>query len=124
MCSDKLLASADLRRCGKMATSRRGVSLAELLAVAVLIGILAAVALTRLNANSADGRKKTCYVNKGEIEVQVQLWYRNKNAWPATNLSDLGADAAYFPSGLPTCPVDGSAYTIDPSTHKVVGHDH
>jgi hypothetical protein len=94
------------------------------LAVAVLIGILAAVILTRVTANSAASRKNTCYVNKGEIEVQVQLWYRNKNAWPAANLSDIGADTAYFPSGLPTCPVDGSAYTIDSTTHKVSGHTH
>jgi type II secretory pathway pseudopilin PulG len=112
-----------LRRCNS-ATSHRGISLAELLAVAVLIGILAAVILSRVTANSAESRKKTCYINKGEIEVQVQLWYRNKNAWPAVNLSDIGADAAYFPSGLPTCPVDGSAYTIDPTTHRVSGHTH
>lgn len=119
-----MLVTARCTRCRKFATSRGGISLIELLAACLLIAILAAVILARLNSNSADARKKTCYVNKGEIEVQVQLWYRNKNAWPATNLSDIGADTAYFPSGLPTCPVDGSAYTIDSTSHQVMGHTH
>ena len=46
----------------------------------------------------------------------MKLWKRNNSSYPAANLSDIGADTAYFPSGLPVCPVDGTAYTIDTTT--------
>ena len=61
---------------------------------------------------------------KATSKCRSQLWYRNKSAWPAANLADIGADMAYFPEGLPTCPVDGSAYTFDTSTHRATGHTH
>jgi prepilin-type N-terminal cleavage/methylation domain-containing protein len=106
------------------ASSRHGLNLLEMLVVVVIAGIVAAIVLPRLATRALDARKNSCYVNKGKIEVQTQLWYRNKGSWPATNLSDIAADTAYFPEGLPTCPVDSTAYTIDAATHKVVGHTH
>jgi hypothetical protein len=42
-----------------------------------------------------------------------------KGAWPALDLTDIGADVNYFPGGLPTNPVDGSAYTVNATTHHV-----
>ena len=43
---------------------------------------------------------------------------------PLANLSDVGGDINYFPEGLPLCPVDSSAYTIDNTTGLVIGHNH
>ncbi len=103
---------------------RRGFSLVELLAIVALIGILAAILLVRIGPPSAEVRARACNAQRGDIEIQVQLFHRNTGSWPAADLSDIGGQAAYFPEGLPTCPVDGSAYTIDPTTHHVVGHDH
>lgn len=105
-------------------TAARGFSLLELLAVVAILAIVAGLALVNFRGTSLSVRKNACYVTKGEVEVQVQLWYRNKGSWPATNLSNIGADAAYFPEGLPTCPVDGSSYTIDATSHRVIGHTH
>jgi hypothetical protein len=51
------------------------------------------------------------------------LWRRANGTWPAADLSAIGADANYFPEGLPTCPVDGAVYTID-TNGAVVGHTH
>jgi len=45
-----------------------------------------------------------------------------KGAWPANDLSDIGADSNYFPDGTPTCPVSGQPYRLDPTTHRVIGH--
>jgi prepilin-type N-terminal cleavage/methylation domain-containing protein len=101
-----------------------GVTLLELLVAVVLLGIIAAVALPRLSGNALDAKKNACYVNKGDVEVQVELWYRNHGSWPAADLGDVGADAGYFPDGLPTCPVNGTPYTLDSATHRVVNHDH
>lgn len=96
----------------------------ELIAAVVILGIIAWVVLPRLSDGSLDAKRNACYMNKADIEVQTELWYRNKGSWPATNLSNVGADVEYFPDGLPTCPVDGTAYTLDGATHQVIGHDH
>ena len=102
----------------------RGVSLLELTMVMILLGILAWVALPRFAGNSLDAKKNTCYMNVRDVEVQTELWYRNNAIWPAADLSDMGTDSAYFPDGPPSCPVGGTAYTLDGTTHRVPGHDH
>ena len=103
---------------------RKAFSLLELLAVVVILGVIASLAIPRFSNCCSDSRRKTCYMNKGDLEVQVQIWRRNQGSFPAANLSDIGSDPSYFPAGLPTCPVDGSSYQIDSVTHTVVGHVH
>ena len=77
------------------------------------------------NARKNDAAKvAACHVYKGDIEIQVELWNHNTGSWPAANLASIGADINYFPEGLPTCPVDGTTYTIDTSTGLVIGHNH
>ncbi len=96
----------------------------EMLAVVTILGILAAVVVAGFSAADSDARVQACYVNKGNIELQARLWFRNYGTWPATDLSNIGADSGYFPDGLPTCPVDQNGYTLDAATHNVVGHVH
>ena len=57
-------------------------------------------------------------------QLSMKLWKRNKSSYPAANLSDIGADTSYLPGGLPVCPVDGTAYTINTTTGRVTGHTH
>jgi len=99
-------------------------SLMEIMAVLAILGILAAVMVPRMSAHQDKGKKSGCYANKGDIELQVKLWKRNKSSYPVANLSDIGADVSYFPGSLPVCPVDGTAYTIDTTTGRVIGHTH
>lgn len=103
---------------------QRGFSLLELLAVVTLLGILAVIIIPRFSNQSINAKRNACTVNKHNIEVQCQLWMRQKNAAPQTDLTDIGANQAYFPEGVPLCPVDNSAYTIDATTQRVVGHTH
>ena len=103
---------------------RRGLTLVEILAVVTLIGILAAVIIPRFAGPSFNAKAQACEVNQGNVEIQAQLWFRNKGAWPSSDLSDIGADVSYFPDGLPRCPVDGSSYDYDSSTQQVNGHAH
>jgi len=109
-----------------MGRCKHGFSLAELAAVVLIVGLLAALALPRVLGNSDQADVNACYVNKADIELKVELFYRDTGSWPVTNLSDMvpAATYEYFPEGLPVCPVDGSSYTIDSGTHLVVGHDH
>jgi prepilin-type N-terminal cleavage/methylation domain-containing protein len=103
---------------------RRGFTLTELMAVLALLGLLAALIVPRVVGHYDDTRRSACELNQGEIELQVKLWRRNHGSYPAADLSNIGAAAAYFPVGLPTCPVDGSAYTIDTTSGTVIGHTH
>lgn len=103
--------------------SRSALTLMELIAVVSIIGIIAAIALTRFKDEAGSAKSESCHINKYNIEVQAQLWNRNKGRMPQTNLNDIGADEEYFPDGLPKCPIDDSQYTID-NAGRVVGHSH
>ena len=105
-------------------SNRSGFSLLEVLAVVSLMGIVAAIVIPRLSSHSQDVRINACHIHRGNIEVQAELWFRNRGRWPASNLSDIGTTDRYFPDGLPSCPVDNSQYTITQSTGRVVGHNH
>ena len=105
-------------------SGRRGLSLTELMAVLGILGVLAALIVPRVAGHHDTSTRASCHAQQGEIELQVKLWRRNEGAYPAANLSNIGADSAYFPSGLPVCPVDGTAYTIDTTSGLVNGHTH
>ena len=108
-----------------VASKRRGAfSLVEVLAVVTILGVLAAIVITRFVTPTKESKRNSCYVNKGELELQAQLWYRNNGTWPSANLSDIGSDPTYCPDGVPTCPVDGSPYRFDPATQRIIGHTH
>jgi type II secretory pathway pseudopilin PulG len=98
--------------------------LLEVLAVVTLMGILALIVIPRFSDHAGQAKGNACAVNKGNIEVQAQLWFRNTGNWPAADLSDIRTNRAYFPAGLPSCPMDGSAYGFDRTTQRVPGHQH
>jgi prepilin-type N-terminal cleavage/methylation domain-containing protein len=98
---------------------RLGFSLMELLAVVTILGIIAAIIVPRVTVSSDTAKAKVNAHNKATINAAVERWYMEKGAWPANNLSDIGADANYFPDGIPVNPVDASAYTLNATTHRV-----
>jgi prepilin-type N-terminal cleavage/methylation domain-containing protein len=104
--------------------NQRGFSLVELISVVAVMGTLAAVIVPRVLDHYTSAKKSACHTQKREIELQVSLWKRNNGSYPAANLGAIGADASYFPSGLPSCRCDGTAYTIDTITGRVTGHTH
>jgi prepilin-type N-terminal cleavage/methylation domain-containing protein len=101
---------------------RPGFSLMELLAVVTILGIIAALIVPRIQVGADRTKESSCLHNRAEINITVERYYLHNNAWPANDLSDIGADPDFFPDGLPTCPTTGAAYRLDPTTHRVVGH--
>ncbi|NOY30306.1 MAG: hypothetical protein GXP28_09060 [Planctomycetes bacterium] len=99
-------------------------SLVELVAVVAMLGVLATIIIRRVDGHHDTGKTAACHVYQGDIGIQVELWRHNTGTLPASNLATIGTDINYFPGGLPTCPVDGSSYTIDTVTGLVVGHNH
>ena len=94
----------------------KGFTLIELLVVIAILGILAMIAIPRITTSTATAKSNTCAANLDIIDTQVEMWYSDKGTWPAWDT--LIADANYFPSGAPTCPSNGGAYTIDATTHR------
>lgn len=108
----------------KVCKVNTGFSLLELMAVVAVLGLVAAVIVPRVTDSDESADIAACQVFKGDIEIQAELWLHNMGSWPSTSMATIGADPNYFPEGLPTCPVDGSAYTIDTNTGLVIGHNH
>ncbi len=106
--------------------NRSGFTLIEILAVVVILGILAVVVVPRVLASSATAKINACYQNKAAINTGIEKWYFDTGTWPADNLADISADVNYFPDGIPACPVDASAYAMDPlvGNNRVTGHTH
>jgi general secretion pathway protein G len=98
---------------------RTGFSLMELLAVVTILGIIAAIIVPRVTVSSDTAKQKVNAHNKATINAAVERFYIETGAWPADNLSDIGADTDYFPDGVPTNPVTSTPYTLNSTTHRV-----
>lgn len=93
-------------------------SLLELMAVVVILAIIAVIVIPRLTTSSTTAKTNGCLQNKSEINEAVERYYFDNGALPA----NTAALSAYFPDGVPVCPVSGSAYTLSATTKRVVGH--
>lgn len=101
------------------ATKRGGFSLMELLVVVTILGVLAVMIVPRVTVTSATTKSQVDQQNRSLIDSAVERYHLAEGNWPADNLGDIGTDVNYFPSGLPTNPVTGAAYSLDPTTHRV-----
>ena len=99
-------------------------TLIELLIVVVILGILAAIIIPRFTVAASDAKKNSCAQNVANINTQVEKYYFDQGAWPKADLTDIGVNAAYFPTPIPACPFNATAYALDATTHRVTGHAH
>ena len=99
--------------------SLNGFSLVDLLAVATIVGIIAAIIVPRVTLSSATAKEKVRDHHKATINAAVEQYYIDNDDWPSDDLSDIAKDADYFPDGIPVDPVSGDAYSLDASTHRV-----
>ena len=97
-----------------------GFSLLELLTVIVLIGILVTIGITRIAESSDVAKEKTCAHHRTQINSALER-FAITNGTFATAIGDVDT-SEYFPGSIPTCAVNGSAYTLNTTTHRVEGH--
>ena len=105
----------------KRVKTRPGFSLLEMVAVVTILGIIAAMAMSRVSAQALDAKKKACLQYRADINSAIEHYYFDQAAYP-TQVSDL--QGTYYPEAVPNCPVDNSPYLIDGTTHRVQGHNH
>ena len=95
--------------------------------IAITVVVLACIvgALSqKLVARTVDAAIAVCGRNTAEMNLAIERWFFSNGAWPASDLSDIRCDTRYFPDGLPTCPVNGKQYMVDPRLRRIVRHKH
>lgn len=102
----------------KRRVRRGGFSLLELLAVVTILGIIAVIVIPRITASSTTAKQNACFQNKAELNSAVERYYFDNGTLPA----NTAALSAYFPDGVPVCPVSTNAYALDATTKRVTSH--
>jgi len=108
-------------------THRRAFTLVELLLVVLILAALAAIAVPRMVASSAEAKTTACHTNVDLMNSQIELYLVKTETdaadFDAAALTALLANTDYFPDGAPVCPY-GTAYVLDATTHHVTQHTH
>ncbi len=94
----------------------------EMIAVVTIMAIIASIVLPRVGFHAFSAKQKACLQYRASINSAIEK-YMFDNSVPPTQLSDLES-GGYFPEAIPLCPSDHTAYTIDPTTHRIAGHNH
>ena len=93
-----------------------------MLAVVTLIGIIGAIIVPRISGQALDAKKKVCRQYVADINSAMERYWFDNGSF-VTNLSQI-ENNNYYPDAIPPCPVDGTNYTIDATTHRIAGHAH
>jgi general secretion pathway protein G len=96
----------------------KGLTLAELLIVVTILGVLAVIAIPKINASSATAKTNACSTNIDIFNSQIESYAANNDGTYPSALTDITSDSNYFPDGAPTCPLSGT-YTMDSNSHRV-----
>ena len=106
------------------AANRKGVTLIELLIVVLILAALAAIAIPRIAQSATTAKATACKTNIDILNSAIEMYRVDTGNYPAY-LPPVTNNPAYFPDGIPKCPVDGSSYgpglvnnRIDASSHN------
>jgi prepilin-type N-terminal cleavage/methylation domain-containing protein len=92
---------------------RKGLTLVEVMIVALIIGILVSIALPNYMKARSIAQARACVVNMRTIQASVEIWAMATRAKPDDNPPDINdlVNAGYL-KVLPRCPAGGT-YSIN-----------
>jgi len=90
----------------------------ELLAVVLILGALAYVAIPRIGQSVDDAKQKACEENMRLLNAAIERYYATNGTFPGM-LRDIKRDKDLFPDGPPVCPITGERYSGMNAKHRV-----
>ena len=103
-------------------SARDGFSLLEMLAVVTIMAILVTIVAPTLSLHAFSAKVKVCSQYRADLNKAIEKYVFDHSAPPAS-LSVL-RDEDYYPADIPMCPADHTEYTIDPTSYRIIGHNH
>jgi competence protein ComGC len=105
-------------------TEGKGLSLMELLLIALTLTVLSVIFLPQMAHTVQKAKQADCEANVDAINSAIEKYNADNGAYPATLADVIGTDrvrTAYFPDGPPKCPFGGT-YIMDAEYKATCSH--
>ncbi|GAB4371692.1 MAG: hypothetical protein Kow0042_14610 [Calditrichia bacterium] len=106
----------------RLKSDQYGFTLIELIVVIIVLGILVAIAVPKYVTMQDRASEAACQTNMRSIEAAFLMKYSKALANDlSTDFTSITLEGTDFSAGsVPTCPLDGSAYTVTPHADKTL----
>lgn len=81
----------------------------DLLIVVLFLIMISAIAIPWISDSATKAKANACYTNIDVLNSAIEMYNNKTGSYPKV-LSEVTDNKAYFPDGVPVCPVDGNPY--------------